>query len=218
MLKTIDFTKKKNNNQQINISGTDFDAQVYITQRHNKWLDRYIVVFDVLILAFTWNWHIPNNNPFQFSFMFEKLVKLSKSIGFCYQNHKDILKKKIGKFSDIIKWKLFATFSCGILDIFRSNLTKKTLLLFWHPIDNTFIENEQKIYMMTEKKTFFYVKLRHKIAVWVFAFHFCTYLRELWELEILDVSLQLVHSKTEILISKNEIKNNWLIGGSVPDL
>lgn len=31
-------------NQQINISGTDFDAQVYITQRHNKWLDRYIVV------------------------------------------------------------------------------------------------------------------------------------------------------------------------------
>ena len=40
-------------NQQINISGTDFDAQVYMTQRHNKWLDRYIVVLDMLILAFT---------------------------------------------------------------------------------------------------------------------------------------------------------------------
>ena len=144
-------------NQQINISGTDFDAQVYMTQRHNKWLDRYIVVLDVLILAFTWNWHIPNNNPFQFSFMFEKLVKLSKSICFCYQNHKDILKKKSSiHFVLHHQLKIICNFFMWYFGHFQIEFNKKkNLLLFWHPIDNTFIENEQKIYMMTEKKTFF---------------------------------------------------------------
>ena len=112
--------------------------------------------------------------------------------------------------------KCFATFSC-YLDISRSNSTKNILFCdidyYWQFLYRKRAKNiirtvNIKLSRMA-KKVFFTWNWDINSCLG-FAFHFYTYLRVLWELEILDVLLQLVHSKNEILISKNEIKNNWL--------